>query len=242
MPVDGLGGRMHRDVGAEFQRPRQQRGRRRAVHGEQRACRMGEFRGSGDVDDPQPGIRGSLHPDDVGRLAKRLAERAGVRRVDEVEPDAAPGAESGDPGRHPVVDPRLQNDAAPCASPRNRAATAAIPDGKSRLWAAPSSCRSVSSRLPHGLAVVAPVGVTLRNQPVVLAAKVGRRQPNGRNHASGDAVGRAGRMRGDRRGLRSESAMLPPRRAASRADAPQPIPFDESAQSKNHRHRHGRCR
>ena len=66
-----LGGRVHDDIGAEFQRPRQHRGGKRVVDAQQRAVPVGQLGTGRDVGDRHARIAGTLDPDQL-RLRREV--------------------------------------------------------------------------------------------------------------------------------------------------------------------------
>ena len=113
LAVDVLGGGIDHDVGAEFERPLQQRRREHVVDDHLRAGGVAEIAHRLEIDDAQAGIGRRFKQHDLGRLAQRLAPLAEVAAVDELGLDAplrqdllddvVAGAEQGIGRHHPVA-------------------------------------------------------------------------------------------------------------------------------------------
>ena len=98
MAVEIFGGRMHDDVGAERQRPRQHGRGDRRVDAEEGAGAVGDGRDGGDVADGPRRIGGRLQPDHA-RLARLNGglDRLGAGRIDEGGIDAERASVVGEP-------------------------------------------------------------------------------------------------------------------------------------------------
>ena len=85
MAVEIFGRRMHHDVGAERERPREHRRRGGGIDGEQRARRVRDLGDGRDVGDAPQRIGGRLDPDEFRVGLDRGAHRVEVRHVDEID-------------------------------------------------------------------------------------------------------------------------------------------------------------
>ncbi len=85
VPAQVLRHRVEHDVGAQFQRSLQVRGRERVVHDASRTRPVREISEGGDVDHLQEGVRGGFDPHERGVLPKDGTACDEVRHVDRVE-------------------------------------------------------------------------------------------------------------------------------------------------------------
>jgi hypothetical protein len=86
MAAQVLGRRVHHDVGAELQRPRQHRRGEGVVHDQQRSVRVGRLGGRPDVDDFQHRVGRRLDPDQACLGAHGLLQRPRLLDGHEAEP------------------------------------------------------------------------------------------------------------------------------------------------------------
>jgi hypothetical protein len=85
MAAEILGGRMHDDIGAEFEGPGQQRRREGVVDNQQGLARARDLGGGGDIHDLQHGIGRSLQPDHPGLRPQRPLQGARLLQLGEGE-------------------------------------------------------------------------------------------------------------------------------------------------------------
>ena len=83
MAAEVLGGRVHHDVGAELQRPREHGRGERVVDAEQRAAVVGDFGAGGDVGDRHQRIAGRFDPHELRGGRHRGRDVGRVGRVDD---------------------------------------------------------------------------------------------------------------------------------------------------------------
>ena len=89
--ADRLGGRVHHDVGAEFERPREGGRRQRGIAGEQRSAVVRDPAAGLDVGDREQGIPRRLHPHELCLRADGLGDGRGVGGVHGLHHDASLG-------------------------------------------------------------------------------------------------------------------------------------------------------
>ncbi len=110
--VDELGRRLQHHVGTEQQRLLERRREQGVVDDDDRACRVAEARGGGDVGELQGRVGGGLEEEQLGRPRECGLERREIGSVDELRLDAEArqhlleephGAAVGDVGEHRAV-------------------------------------------------------------------------------------------------------------------------------------------
>ncbi|CAN5818297.1 hypothetical protein BH11PSE3_BH11PSE3_37830 [soil metagenome] len=196
MAVEILGAGMHHEVGAERQRPREDRRRDGRVHAQQRARGMGEVGDGGDVGDAPHRIARRLDPHQSG-LARpqRGAHRVEVAGIDEADGVSAARRHVGQPRAQAVIHHARDHDVGRPVERLEDGAGRRHPRAEhQRLRGAFQRGQQLAGLLHRGIvrsAIDAPAAIAIVGRAQVGIAQVGRRHMDRRHQSADFGSGRA---------------------------------------------------